>query len=45
MKITEITISLPLVLATVRAKTVSLTTNLKTAIYAEGISLTDTKDG
>jgi hypothetical protein len=38
MKINEITNSLPLFLATVRAKTASATSNLKTAIYAEGPS-------
>ncbi len=36
MKITEITTSLPLFHATVRAKTSSTTMTLKTAIYAEG---------
>lgn len=38
MKINEITTPLPLFLATVRAKTFSSTSNLKTAIYAAGPS-------
>lgn len=38
MKINEITNPLPLFFATVRAKTASATSNLKTAIYAEGPS-------
>jgi hypothetical protein len=38
MKITEITNPLPLFFATVRAKTAIATSNLKTAIYAEGPS-------
>ena len=38
MKITEITNSLPLFHATVRAKTSSATMVLKTAIHAEGIA-------
>ena len=36
MKIDEFTIPLPLFEATVRAKTANATSNLKTAIYAEG---------
>ena len=38
MKINEFTSSLPLFQATVRAKTANATSNLKTAIYAEGPS-------
>ena len=38
MKINEFTNPLPLFVATVRAKTASSTSNLKTAIYAEGPS-------
>lgn len=38
MKINEITDTLPLFFATVRAKTVISTSNVKTAIYAEGVS-------
>ena len=38
MKISEFVNPLPLIFATVRAKTASATSNLKTAIYAEGPS-------